>query len=1027
MCTYIEWIFCFRRCNRSNINKIQKRILPSQKEIIAKTKKVQRSLQALCDDDSSGSESSKSFAKLAKFTKEVNNKDCRRLQPLEITITDSSSMTSESEEELEWREKADRDKKCKFISSSRDSSSSTLSLVSKPVINGKGTSKKKKNISDSDDSSIASSDEITKNQCTKISYNKSTKKQKGKSLNMSDDSDSESDNGSSNKVSKTSNNLPKHVQLDKKKNANSHNAKVTKNKVKKYRDATSESENEDVENKKQSTEKHSASHTTSHNESKKAQEHQNLKKQSSQKIREDDSDSSSKEFQKEKLLHTKYSIRKLKDLNVDYTKLKIEGNSSNEKITNRKDNCEESNLSFDKVKEILGECKIICSSFQKYIETIEDLYENKDEDKLVSISTHKVNKYTTMLNKKQENLTAFYELWLKKPRHLKKSVSKKVYKEVKCNERSSDESDTQIKHKTHGNNSEDKRNTMEVSECDSEEIFSADESRSSRKMHTTHDTDAPEINKNRVSSDAGESSYEDAQIPDKPKDSEEINENSRDDLSISPVLGTSEHKKANVGGLRKQPDNKKKCANDSNDKIQTKNRDNDPEIDQAGFVKPSNYENETDNLPSSKTTEETTLQSNNNAQANLAADKMINESIYDIFGTSSDEDENARNQIDMQETNVEINNDEMEHVPTTKSTNDIDTNKIPSEDEADHAAVDTDNDQVPNAGRRTPSAECNGKEVDSASHNDLEKVAPATSKKKSHDVDNDDSEQVNVPENTARNDAESIDIAEELAKQALLQSDSDNVLSPDADLTKKGEESKKDDATKEDETEAVDSGAKTIILPAATDKDVANSGDAKRDVKDKSNDKPNENISDKTTSSSDEDAKAEEAAKKALLACSTSDDSTISPSQDSGEIVVEKDTSKKSDSDTTNSANIKAKKALLASSNSENSSSEMETNVSGNEKKNNKRIREVDSDTKSVLAAVKRRRLILSLHKNIHYKNDEKLRMTCEIHITRLSKKILKQHSHALQKSKQYLEHKALKRYQEFSLKHVYIVLHRMK
>ncbi|XP_032671498.1 transcriptional regulator ATRX-like isoform X2 [Odontomachus brunneus] len=1006
-----------KRCNRSNVFKTEKRCLPSQKEKIEKTRKVQRSLRALCDDDEdSVSEPRPSFsARFAKSIREANNRQCRRLQTLEVTIVDSD-MTSESEVDLRRKVKRER----KPISSSRDSSSSSQGSVSKSIVSKKEVSKRNRDSSNSDLSLVTVSDEITKTQPTKKSHNESTKRQKRK-IHVSDASDSENDKGNpTNKVSRTSKNLSKHKQLDKKKSATLRN-RAAKNKDKKYHDSTSESEDEDededeiedidIKNTKRSREKHSASRTTSHSEGNEMQKYEKRENSERQPLREDDSDSSSKEFQKEKLLRTKYSLRKLKDLVRDYTKLVTADSPSSEKITNRKDHCKDnSNLTFDDVKKILKECKSVCSSFQKYIEFVEKLYEKENEDKLVILSARKVDKYTTALSEKRKDLMSICESWSKRPPGLR-NAPKKVYKKVSHDERSSDESDTPIKCKTQKNeshNSKNQQDDIEVSECDSEEIFSANESRSPQKMRTTHKTDPPKIDSSGTDNDE----YMDAQEAlNKSKDSTKSTENLRDALVASPVLGTSEQKKANTEGSSKQLDNRKE-SNDADNKAQTKNRNNDLEINQAKSASSSDHENEIDvDSPSlKKTTKKTTLQNNNNARANLAADKdMINESIDDLFDSSFDG--NVQD-MDTQKTDAETNNDKAEHVPKTKSANNLNACETLSKDEANYAAADADNDEIPSVERETTSPERNEKEVDSASRNDLEKVESAASKK-SHNVDNNNSERVNeAAEKADSDDAESLEIAEALAKQALLQSDSENITNdslPDTSLTKPSENAVADE-TKEHRTEDIDSDVSTLVLSPVKNKEVAKDTDAKAETnpKNKSNDKLSE--AEKTKNLSDEDRKAEETAKKALLAGSTSDDSTSSPSRELEENAAEKRKSKKSNLDTVASANIKAKKALLASSNSDTSFSEAsvsETAVLKTGKKNSKRKREIESDAKSALHAAKKKKLYL--HKNIHYMNDEKLRMICEVRVKRLPKKILKRYSHALQKSKRYLEHKALK------------------
>ncbi|XP_011142974.1 transcriptional regulator ATRX isoform X3 [Harpegnathos saltator] len=990
----------FPKCNKRSFD-IQKRTLPSLKEKIKKTIRVQRALEVLCDkEDDSTSDPRPSFS-AKEFTREANNKDHRRSPALEITITDSSDITSESD--IDKRKKTKRDKKVQPISNSTDSNSSFY--VSKSAINRKNVSKRNKDLSDSDNSLIVLADETTKRQHTKRSHSRSIEKQKIRNR-TTDSSDSESDRDSSTtRMLKIFNSSSKHATQQKKKDADSRNSRTAKNKIKKYHDSTSKSDGEDVECAKQSKEKYSSNSITSHNsnEMQKQEKCDNSKGKLLQMIREDNSDSSSKEFQKEKLLRNKYSsMRQLKDLDVDYTKSTTGENSSSEKVKHTKDNDEQLDLTLNDIKKVLKECKSICSSFQKYIEIIEGLYEKEDEENLLLLSIGKVNKLTTMLNKKQKDLATFHESWSKRPKS-SRSAPKKMHKEVSCNEQPPEEkTDTHMKRKMHEDkprNSENEQDSKEVSECDSDEIFSADESRSPRKINTTRDTDMSKVD-NRASSDVDKTDDEDEQqTTNKSKDSEKNNENSRDSLIASPILGTLEQKKASAEGSNKQmiPE----CVNNADNKAQSKNRNTDSEIDKSELVNPNNYDNKTDDSSLKEINEKATSQ-DKNARNNLTAVKyMINESIDDMF-ESSFESEHVKD--NPQGTDIETHNDKAEH--TTKLTN-IDTRDTSLKEEANHAAGDFENDKIQgeNTGSKTFSPERNEKEMGSMSHNNPEEITLATNNENGDNVNNSRQEKA-VSEKVDADDTESLEMAEALAKETLLESDSENATSNgsphDASLTKKNR--------KEGETQEIDSDVSTVIVfrspknkNAADDTNVEVETNAIKSNVSKSNDKPNKDTCDKTTSSSDEDVKAEEAAKKALLACSTSDDSTTSQSRKVEEAATN---SKKSELD----ANIKAKKALLASSNSDSSSdvqiSETDANISGNGRKN-KRNREHDSDSNSMLSTVKRRRL--HLHKNVHYMNDTKLRMTCEVRVTSLSKKILKRYAHALQKSKQYLEHKTLK------------------
>ncbi|XP_014484320.1 PREDICTED: transcriptional regulator ATRX-like isoform X2 [Dinoponera quadriceps] len=980
-----------KRCNRSNIFKTQIHTLPSQKETIAKTKRVQRSLHALCDDEDSISEPKLPYfySKFMKFTKETHNQDSHRLKPLEVTLVDSSDMTSDNEEKII---KTKKNKKVKPIPSSQDSSSS--SSASKPVVNKRDAPKKSKNPSDdSDDSSVVLSEEVIKPQHARRSHDRFTEKRKSRGNNVTDASNSESDkDGSTSKVPKTFNSSSGHAaEKDGKKDVRSHNVRTAKSKVNKYRYSTSESEDEDAKNTKQSGEKRPASRAASHNEERKRN---NLKG----KTREDDSDSSGKEFQREKLLHEKHSVvmRRLKDLDVDYTKSPAARNSSGNRMKKDSDDEEQMNVTFGDVKEVLEECKSICSTFQKYMEVIVGLYEKKDEEKLLLISARKVNEVMTKLSKKHKELTAFYELWSKKSRRSmgepkKTEAQREVGRDGErspseettnaCVKRKTQSEKTDVKRKTHEEEEEEEKlreqDSKEVSECDSEEIFSADESRSSRKVQEIARVDVSAMDNSDVDTVVNEDN-EQPIIDRLLEECEKSDENSRDDLIVSPVLGASEQKRANAEGPSKQ--SAPECASDTdNNKASSKNKDT--EIEQSEPVEPENKDNTCNYSPEKTTNCETTTLRNNNVRAGKC---LIDESMDDMFEDSFGEFESAE---DTMEPRKSDGSEVKRAAHRTESTSDHDTGEIASPNDEANRVATADGDQIPNAEGREVSRPEGNENAGSEGRNELEKVAATTSNGNSRDVDN-----LNSREKADLDDAET-KLAEILAKKTLLaESDSDDVLLNCSTSSLVNENS------------VIDDSKKSETADDANDTGVKAEANAEKKKKKSRKDKSSEGTRDKTKRYKDGSVEAEKAAKKALLASSTSEDSE---SQESEEIADKIDDKKLNAKD---AADIKAKEALLASSNSDDDSSsdiqvsETETSVLGCNRRNRKR----NHDSDAILSpSVKIRKL--NLRRNHHYLNDEKLRATCEVRVTRLSKKILERYPHALQKSKQYLEHKALK------------------
>lgn len=1001
----MEWVFCFRKGNKRSTNKIEKRILPSQVQRIERTREVQKNLQSLCDkeDDDSSEKLFVSARSIQKVNKNRSNHDTSSIQQkkiLEVDLTDSSSESVSSINEnssISYKKnklsKSKRDQKTKFI---QNSSSSTQKVL-KSVVKEKNISKKYKISSDSDDDSSDMSSNKTITGKRTIKHNVRIEKTMKPKINLNHicSSDSESDENDTN-MSSVSKRISKDTRQQNKK---IDNVKM-KDKTKKYYDSTSESEDE--EHKKQSRKRHlETSRMASHSSNDERKHGKSLNKQLSN-IQEDDSDnSSSKEFQKiklQKVNRNKYSTRKFVDLEIDHTKPSHMKNSADDK--NEKDINEQSNQNLNDIKKILSDCKKICSNFQMYIDTIEQLYGKKDEEQLILKSTEKIDRLKTMLEEKQKKLTAFCQLW---SRNRKKSAMKKSSKVVSDDEQSSEERKkctvSEDKHISGDEQDGDKA----VSECDSEEIFSANETRSSQKMQaiprqvdTSNMENSPNNNETNMDN-------EDKMSLDELKNNDKNNMDMQDDLATSPVLGTLKEKKTSTERLSKKQLFSE--CNKSNDETQLIDENiNDKQVSLNTDI--SNNEIESEDSP---------LRNNSKNVNQLNERNVINESMDDMFDTSPQDAEENRMEIEMDvETNHDKDHDLENHDKLLHTTKDkfLDTCESSLQD-----------NEVPNEKERTAlSPRNNGSDKDLADQDNKQKTISISAI----------SEELHYPKASQKTDNESLDDAEALAKKALLATDSDTSDTlPDENIAKPTEELITNDTNRtEKENKDNDSdvnSVSTVMLDSPLIKKIninAEKDTTEKEAKTKVEKKSNNQLDKKSCQEmsdedKNEDIKAEKAAKKILLE-SNSDDSTILSSE-SGKF-----TDKKSESDFSEK-NAKAKLLLLASS-SENSGSEMilsETaNISKSTNSTKRTNRELEIDEESMISRLKRRRL--NLEKNHYYKNDKKLRTSCKVHLTRLSTKILKCHSRALRKSREYLEHKAFKRYREFSLKPMSIVLHRL-
>lgn len=1017
MYVHVEWIFCFRKGNKKII---KRRILPSQKERIKKAKRVQKSLRAVCDaeDDDSNIEGRPYYAAFMRRTYSKN--------PVEVIL--DSSNTSESEEESQ--RKAGINSKAKLMKpSSRESSSSSRASTLK-LANGKRASKINKicNDSDSNEDSTTLADKTTTKSKRIQSFGKEKLKSKRtRSTNSSDDSNDKSSSSVS-EASDTSKSRSTRYNMrhNKKKNAGSYNTKA-KSQTKKYIDSTSESEDKNID-RKQNRRRNVVRSSNEEQKSDKPSSSNHLLHEI------DGSDSSSKDFQKEKLFHSKHSVmRRLQNLSEDYTKTPNEEDSKNRNNKNEKIDIEQSSLNFNRAKEILNECKIICSNFQKYIEAIEQLYGTEDEEKLLEKSTHRIVKLTTTLDKKQKDLMTFHRLWSessKKRRNAMKNLQK-IMNDKRLLKEPSVLVERIVVDEDKLRKSGNEQNSKEVSECDSEEIFSADEMKSSRKVPTTRDTvDTPITENNRSCSDSKTDDEDGTPPMNQSKDSVESNADLQDSPAVSPVLGVSKEKKTCA-----EESNKKsipKCVDSADNEAPLVDEDIDLKVNQVGLCGTDdicdNEEAEREKSPSSTTSRQATLRKDERDNTGGTNKDMIDESM-DLFDSSFDILENMEDneQIDEQEADAVTNRDQVESSYKIKSSNDIDARKTSLNDETDRTTHDDDDktSSEKDSLYLTPLSHDNEEEKDNR-----EKVEPATNSEKAVDGLN-VSKEVDVASSKTNDDTESLVDAEALMRKVMLDSDFDDdaLLSPDANAIKQiaasienDIDSKRNEEAKNDNSD-VDSRSSTVILHAfkekkSTAKDTVEAeAETKSKVESSDRKSHSENSHDETSSSSlDENEvvdKEEENAKKALL---ESDDSVVSPLDEKTESL---------DVSPAAVANAKAKKELLASSNSESSSSEpLEKAPKSNDRKNVKRDRDPESDC-SMISAVKKRRL--KLNQNYYYINDKKLKMPCEVRVMRLNKRILKRYSHALQKSREYLEHKELQRYREVPLKTLSVILYCLK
>jgi len=541
---HLEWMFCFRKVNRRDTQKFEKPTLPSQKQRVKKTKEVQKALKALCDEDDDSDCSDNSSFIIARSEQKVYNKNLHinqasasEINVLEVNLIDSSNENSSASYEQDKQEKNKKCQKTRLVD--KQDVSSRKKKDSKLVTNEKSILRRNRISDDSD----ADSSDISSNKTIKQKY--VIKKSKETGSNYANFSDSESESDSINETSIISKNLPKRniTQQKKKKITSSYNMKSTKDKLKKHYDSSNESD-EDEDNKKQIKKKNS---NRSYNNKEKHENNKKLFKRKLCNMQEDDSDTSSgKEFQKikiQKVHGDKYSKKQeaLIDLEIDNMK---SVDSENEK--SKENNEEQTILNFNEAKRILKGCKIAHLNFLMYIKSIE-LCEEKDEEQVIVKSIQEITKLKMTLEKKQKDLITFYQSRFNSSETRK--TAKKLHKIV-----SDDEQFPEITNELHEkqavseneHNSENERESKDVSECDSEKIFSADETKTPQKI--------PRNKKNilRIEDDMDDINFEvdeNEMLMDKLKDNDNNSMDLQDREYSSPVLSISKAKKIRIENI----------------------------------------------------------------------------------------------------------------------------------------------------------------------------------------------------------------------------------------------------------------------------------------------------------------------------------------------------------------------------------------------------------------------------------------------------------------------------------------------
>ncbi|XP_011344208.2 transcriptional regulator ATRX isoform X3 [Ooceraea biroi] len=983
--------------NRRDTHTREKHTLPFDKQRFRKTREIQKALSAFCDeDDDDGNYSDNSSFLTARSTISMlgacnTNRDVKRQDTnsasresiLEISLVDStSSESSSSSRERRGEQRKSREREKARSVDEQDSSSGVAQRVSKLAMNGK--CKPRRNVISSDDSDDESPDlSRTVRQKHTVKHKKSEEvRSKTSNRNYTNSSDSESD--CVNETSNTSKSLSKYTAHQKKGKiaGGSCSTKSAKDKQKKMNHDSSNESEDDLEHKKQTKKKSSTNNTLHSKDEQKQENREKLLKRTFCETREDDSDASSgKEFQKIKIqkLHSdKYSKRQLFNLEQDRSKLT---NLETEKGERSID--EPTTSGFNEAKEILKGCKKICLSFLMYIDSIEQLYGKKAEEEVILKSAGKVNKLKTMLEKKERDLTTFCQSCSKtrENRVATRNSRKIISDDDDDDEQVSEITDTREERpmSENGRNSGNEREGKDVSECDSEEIFSADEMRTPQKMQSKKSISRVEDDPDDITTEIGK----DRMPIDKSKTNDNVDLQDEKSAAVSSISKEKNIRTENTKSNEKQL--LREC--DSNSKrTELAEKDTDSKDEKQAKLNANNHDNEStfEDSSAKNGNQETTLRGDNQDDS-ISRTVAIDVSL-DLFDSSFDLHDEDENEMEAEKMDTETSCEKTKFLSKTTS---LDTRETSLQDKIP--------DEKNNASALVP----RGEEEDLS--NQVNTVSACTSKETIHDG----SKEIDTSKEMSLGDVnKSVDEAEMLAKKALLESDTDSDTDTviNKNITKQTEDLITDTSPRKDETEGcsdVSSTTSTVKLSTFAKSKIDTTIEVTDASEESQLDKTAGKESEISQTSDETNAKKEQAAKKALLESTSEDSSSIILSSLESEEIEEKsrlDVARE---------NAEAKKALLASSNSESSGLVSETEINISKRMTKAKDYEADSDEDSLISRVKKRRLKLS--KNYHYKKDKKLRMFCEVCLERLSDNVLKRYSKTLKESREYLEQKALK------------------
>ncbi|XP_046823405.1 transcriptional regulator ATRX-like isoform X1 [Vespa crabro] len=952
-------------------------VLPHKRYQTIQVKKMQKALQSICDDeeeegfDKGSTENRSLYQKSIEkgesniTTKKSTTSKSRTINRLCSTTSSSNSSDNEVPPKKESSLK-NLQKSCKMKVSHKDDSTSDtkLEVQHKTFKTIKNQQQKKIHLENTRNLSL---DDLTKTKSLKVLDTYMEKKSKDKTVTSSCSS---SDNEQSEPL----------TSIKLRHNVVSHDNKSAK------MNSDSESDEENIESNRKKCKMlfNKSNKKKCYIKQPDEQDKKNVQDLISQSPIEIDTNSSSgREFQRTKLVRSNYDLLRKKQ------NKKIHNTSSKKNIINK----QQYKYLKSNIIEILDELKQQCSVFELQAQHIENKCKKKpmymeDANKIIYKSKSTINKLMTEFSSYEKHLMNFYKTFISS------------IKEEGEEEHESSEDDTiLINKKPHKRKSSDTINKDNskceiVSDCDSE-IFSGNE---------TFNLETTEIENNMCENEIPVSEKDDqCSSSSKSLTSKDATDNivdsveSRINQNVSPILGKQQGRK----NLLKLSDNAVvKCNINDETCIENDDPQNvltgncmDSNITKCDTSKKEleNKDNEGKISPDISNKLITAISSNDTCP-------VINDSLNDIFESSLELD----NEVSKSNTTI----------VTNKDTHDLDTNDIQKENN------ETSNTEC-NAAKEDTLL-LNEKELDPLREEEQDNVSifhQETQKLYESSKSSSESEKTQYneyPSQKSEVDSSHEQVIETLIKQVSseLDSDASNISDVPFDSTKVCDKSEDSLHSINQNELQVNKGKKhndnesdssTIISP-----NLNKSASIMELTLDNVKQQNSENRTLKRSSSEEtnfldeeNNDKIEECIKNALLE-SDSNDSIPSSFNKETEINTELQDTDSLKMESTTFDNESTKSDELHKS-----KTQINNNKSNKRDGAQKRNYDLESDS-SVGSRVKRRRL--QLHKNYHYMNDKKLRMTCHIQIEILQDHILNQYKDALQKSKEHQNNKKIKR-----------------